>query len=57
MLTDQELMDEAAQTLRDCANHIKQQNELIEDLKEENQRLRGQVDKYRDLYMGTGDGY
>ena len=57
MLTDQELMDEAAQTLRDCTAHIKQQNKLIEDLKEENQRLRAQVDKYRDLYMGTGDGY
>ena len=57
LLTDEELMLEATQTLMDCANHIKQQNELIEDLKEENQRLRGQVDKYRDLYMGTGDGY
>lgn len=57
MLTDQELMDEAAQTLRDCTKHIIQQNKLIEDLKEENQRLRAQVDKYRDLYMGTGDGY
>ena len=57
MLTDQELMDEDAQTLRDCANHIKQQNELISDLKEENQRLRDQVDKYRDRWNGTADEY
>ena len=55
--TDEELMLEATQTLMDCANHIKQQNELISDLKEENQRLRDQVDKYRDRWNGTSDEY
>ncbi len=57
MSPDEELMLEATQTLMDCANHIKQQNELISDLKEENQRLRDQVDKYRDRWNGTADEY
>ena len=57
MSTDEELMQEAAQTLQDCAKHITQQNKLINALKEENTRLKEQVELYRARWNGTADEY